>query len=178
MTELTLADVEIVPDFAMPPPVPLRDIEWRIDSKPRQSKDGGQVARYVPYIGAARVAQLLDEWAGPGRWWDLYEPGELNGHPVLWCAITVMFPWGTVVRRDVGVPPQGNDPDLSDKGLVSDAFKRCGTLKWGCGRNVYLIPPLTAECAVWENRAYPADGVEEVLVRKLLALGWKPDGTR
>lgn len=159
------------------PPVPLRDIEWRIDSKPYE-RDGKQVARYVGYLNAAIIADLFDQWAGPGNWWDSYGPGELNGHPVLWCEITVRFPWGEITKMDIGVAPKG-EADLSDKGMVSDAFKRCACLKWGVGRNIYRVPTLWADCRVDQGgRAWPADSAADILVRKLAAAGWREDGTR
>ena len=163
----------------MAPPCPLQDIEWRVDSQPYPSKSGsGHVARYVPYLNSAICAQLLDEWAGPGNWSDRYEPGELNGRPVLWCRITVRFPWGDISKVDVGVPPRGDDADLSDKGLVSDAFKRCATLKWGVGRNVYRLPVLWAACDEVNGKARAPRGIEHELTKQLLDLGWKPDGSR
>jgi len=165
----------------MPPLVPLADVEWRIDSKPRAARTGsGHVARYVPYLSAPVVAALFDQWVGPFGWEDRYEVGELNGRTVLWCYITCQLGDSPPVTKcDLGVPPSGDDAELSDKGLVSDAFKRAATLKWGVGRNVYRLPTLWAACEVNERQqAWPARGVEEELLDQLHRAGWQDDGTR
>lgn len=162
----------------MAPPVALSEVEWRIDSAPFP-KDQGHVARYVPYLNAAIVAQLFDQWVGAYGWQDDYQPGTLNGREVLWCHITVFTDTGTVTKKDVGVPPPGDEADLADKGLVSDAFKRCATLKWGVGRNVYRLPTLWAPCELdSKGRARAPRNILEVLLKQLREQGWKPDGTR
>lgn len=159
--------VRTVSDVGPAPDVRLEEVIWRVDSKPFE-RDGSHVARYVPYLNAATVARLLDEWVGPDGWSDEYETGTLNGREVLWCHLTVR---GTT-KSDVGVSP-GGASELADKGLVSDAFKRAGSLKWGAGRNVYTLPTLWAPCRVTrDGKARPAPDVETELVAQLRSRGY------
>lgn len=132
------------------PPVPLADVSWRIDSAPyeRDSSPTGWVARWVPYIDASTVAQLLDEWVGPDNWSDAYEKTEVLGHQALECVITIQFGDKLVTKRDIGVSPKGNDADMDVKGIYSDAFKRCGIIKFGVGRNVYSMQSVWAPVKV------------------------------
>lgn len=164
----------------MAPPIPLADVEWRVDSKPYE-RSSGHVCRYVPYLNAPIVADLFDRWVGPFNWSDSYELASMAGRTVLWCHITVITGMDDpiVTKSDLGVPPAGDDGDLSDKGLVSDAFKRCATLKWGVGRNVYMLPTLWAPCEVGgDGKARPPKDIGQVLIRMLREQGWKDDGTR
>lgn len=163
----------LLADQRMAPNVTLADVQWRVDSKPYPKGDH-QVARYVPYLDASTVAALFDRWVGPEGWEDTYREGTLNGRPVLWCTITV----NGRSKTDVGVPPGGDEADLADKGLVSDAFKRCACLKWGVGRNVYRLPTLWARCDVADGKARAPRGIEDELVDLLRRAGWADDGSR
>lgn len=125
------------------PPVPLEQVEWRVDSEPYE-RGGRTACRWVPYLNAPIVARLLDEWVGPDGWSDRYEVGSLGGKEVLWCYLTV----GDVTKTDVGMPSNTE----AQKGQVSDAFKRAACLKWGVGRNVYDLPTLWAVCGSRESR--------------------------
>lgn len=132
------------PKPAQPAPdAPLDLVEWRVDSKPFE-RDGSHRCRYVPYLDAARVATLLDQWVGPDRWRDIYEPAEVAGQTVLWCHLEIRFGEVWVRKSDLGTPSNME----AQKGLVSDAFKRAAILKWGVGRNVYMLPTLWAPCDV------------------------------
>lgn len=170
-------DADIVHDVGPAPNVPVEDVQWRIDSKGFKSTSSptGWVARYVPYLNAAIIARLLDEWVGPTGWRDMYEPDALAGEPVLWCHLEVRDRSGGWVRKsDVGVapPPQRGEPSdgLREKGMVSDAFKRAGCLKWGAGRNVYDLPTLWAPCQVRTEQgegARPTSDLEANLLAQL-----------
>lgn len=117
------------------------DVHWRIDSKAydRPSSPTGHVARFVPYLDATTIARLFDQWVGPMNWTDSYEPRTLANVPVLACTISVTWGGVTTSKTDVGMSPGGAD-EMVGKGIVSDAFKRCGCIKWGVGRNVYALP--------------------------------------
>lgn len=120
-------------------------IEWRVDSKPFE-RNGSHSCRYVPYLDAAGVAAMLDAWVGPFNWSDRYEHSTFVGKPALICVLSVRETkddaW--VGKTDVGVPSNSSP----EKGMLSDAFKRAATLKWGVGRNVYEMPTVWAPCDV------------------------------
>jgi len=105
------------------------DIEWRVDSAP-YPRGNGHVARFVPYLKAHSVARMLDEWVGVDGWSDRY----VVVGKALECHLTV----GDVTKVDAGVSPGGDD-NMAVKGTYSDAFKRCASIKWGVGRNVYAL---------------------------------------
>lgn len=154
------------------PAVGLADIEWRVDGKPIQQGQNAR-CRFVPYIDAARAAQLLDEWVGPGNWSDNYESGAMEGKTVLWCYLSIKVGDEWVTKRDVGVASNFE----AQKGMVSDAFKRAACLKWGVGRNVYELPTLWAPCRVDSNgKPWPSDGTLPELLRQLKDLGYEPSG--
>lgn len=159
------------------PKVPLELVEWRVDSAPFD-RDGKTVCRYIPYIDAATIAELLDGWVGPGRWSDVYVPGDINGKYVLWCHLSVKFDDEWVTRRDVGLPSDMQP----EKGCVSDAFKRAACLKYGVGRNVYDLPTLWAVCRVdKKGKAVPLDqnnATTNDLIRQLEARGFEASGAR
>lgn len=134
-----------------PPQVSLDRVEWRVDSKPFEGKAGGHVARFVPYLDSRDVAAGLDEWVGCAGWTDSYEwknvPDDKGEHtPAIVCTISLRDPetgeW--VSKIDVGVPSNMQPA----KGGVSDAFKRCASIKWGVGRSVYELPTIWAKCEV------------------------------
>ena len=168
------------PTLAKAPAVPLDKIEWRVDGQPVSRNGGGHASRFVPYIDAAIVADLLDEWVGPGRWSDRYEPGELAGKSVLWCHLSIEVQPGVwVTHSDVGKPSNFE----AEKGTVSDAFKRAACLKWGAGRNVYDVPgDLWAPCRTYTSNgktyAQPNDDTIPALMRQLKERGYSTDGLR
>lgn len=114
------------------PPAPLDQIEWRVQG--RIDRGGG--VQVVAYVNATTVATLLDEWVGPFNWSDTYEHDPASKG--LWCSLSLRKDGDWVTKRDLGMP---SDME-SEKGLVSDAFKRCATIKWGVARNVYGLPVL------------------------------------
>lgn len=115
------------------PDVPLDEIEWRIDG----DIDQGGGVRVVCYLDAPTVSRLLDEWVGPWRWSDRYEPTGKEGS--MWCHLSVADGDGVwVTKSDLGTASNFE----ADKGLVSDAFKRVAMRKWGVGRNVFDLPLL------------------------------------
>lgn len=117
--------------LAMPPTVEHRHIQWRIDGNPASNDS----VRVVPYLEAWVCAHYLDRWVGPACWRDSYEPTGKTG--VMWCHIDVRDLSGEWVRHtDVGTASQFE----ADKGLISDAFKRCASRKWGIGWNVFELP--------------------------------------
>lgn len=158
------------------PSAPLDAVEWRVDGKPSNNK-----SRFVPYLDAKTVASLLDEWVGPFNWQDAYEPAPGKG---LWCHLSIRgvidiqtghSEW--VTKTDIGVPSNFE----SEKGQVSDAFKRAATLKWGVGRNVYDLPTLWAPVDVKRNAknedvAWPNDKTMPSIRQQLKALGFETDG--
>lgn len=167
--------------LATAPSVPLDQIEWRVDGPPASARSGsGHVSRFVPYIDAAIVARLLDEWVGPGRWSDEYHPGELAGKPVLWCHLSIeVSPGEWVTKRDVGKPSNFE----AEKGTVSDAFKRAACLKWGVGRNVYDVPgDLWAPCRTYTSngKTHAAPNAETIpaLIKQLTERGYSTEGVR
>jgi len=171
MGGMTTSSKEGVPDRLGPAPsAPLDRVEWRVDSEPYE-RDGRFSCRYVPHLNAAIIADLFDSWVGPGGWSDEYKAGEIEGHFVLYCRIAVeVRPGEWVSRTDVGRPSEFE----SAKGAVSDAFKRAACLKWGVGRNVYMLPTLWAACKKnAKGKAIPFDGVTQAeLIRKLKELGY------
>ena len=158
------------------PSLNLEAIEWRPQGNARQVGDGHK-CRWVAYLQATTVAALFDEWVGSENWSDSYTVREfrVDGQKVeqaIECTISVRVP-GTdewVSHTDIGV--------FSDmeavKGGYSDAFKRCGTLKWGMGRIVYELPTLVAEC--WMNNKGKIGGMtdrtEGQLARQLSLAGY------
>lgn len=161
-------------EFGLAPAATFDEVLWRIDSQPydRDSSPTGYVARWTPYLNATTVADKLDGWVGPLGWSDNFTDGPKPG--TLWCAITI----GEVTKWDLGVSP-GGESDLADKGLVSDAFKRCAIIKWGIGRNVYRLENVWAPVKTWTGndgkvRAKEAD--ESVAtIKKMTAHLFAPD---
>lgn len=166
------------------PSAPLDQVQWKVDSRAAGSKRSptGWVARFVPYIDAATVAALLDEWVGASHWWDDYQTVEVpsrDGKVLLMqqCQLTIRVPdgadWREVTKIDVGAPPGGGH-ETGGKGARSDAFKRAATLKWGVGRNVYTLPnvwaPVDVPKADEPQRCYALrDGTTEDAIRQQLA---------
>lgn len=109
------------------------EVEWRVDGK----VDGGGGVRVVPYLDAPTVVEHLEAWAGELAWRDFYEPVKQG---VLWCHIEVRDrESGKWIRRtDLGTASNME----ADKGVVSDAFKRCAMRKWRVGANVFKLPNL------------------------------------
>jgi hypothetical protein len=131
------------------PDVPLSKVEWRVDGRPYKSR-----VRVVPYIDARDVAEMLDEWVGPANWKDKYSDHPIAGKPAEMCMLSVRVGDEWVTKQDVGVPSNFE----SQKGTVSDAFKRVATIKWGVGRNVYELPAdIWVPCDVKDDKAYLND---------------------
>ena len=168
---------EIPVTLAKAPDAPLTLVEWRVDGKPFD-RDGKKLARFVPYLDAAAVATLLDEWVGPGAWRDAYEPTTLDGKAALWCHLSVLDDGVWVTKTDVGVASNFE----AQKGMVSDAFKRAACLKWGAGRNVYDLPVVSAPCLVRSSQrgeqAYPSKDTHAYITRTLANLGYGDVGGR
>ncbi len=159
------------------PLAPLDQVEWRVDSEP-YDRNGKTTCRFVPYIDAALIAKLLDEWVGPENWSDKYEVATVAGKEAMWCTLGVRCgEAGWVTHTDIGEPSNM----AAQKGAVSDAFKRAACLKWGVGRNVYDLPTLYARCRTvtggGKTRA-AADGKATLddLLRQLKVLGFDVDG--
>lgn len=157
------------------PDVPFEKILWRVDSEP-YDRDGGHVARYVPYIDAREAANVLDDWVGPDRWECAYAEATLLGTGVLWANLTIDFPTGrSVTRRDVGIKPGGSDDNVTIKGIVSDAFKRAAAA-FGVGRNVYQLPVVWAKCDVdRRGKARPGKDAPKEIKKALSRLGIEMD---
>lgn len=161
-----------LPTLGRAPDVPLDQVEWRVDGPPTEGQNPR--ARFVPYIGAATVAALLDEWVGPAGWADTYEVGTVGGKEAMWCRVSVRTPAGDwITKTDIGAPTNFE----GQKGAVSDSFKRAACLKWGVGRNVYQLPTLWAPCRAARNRkgepvAYPIDATLPALLADLRRLGY------
>jgi hypothetical protein len=165
--------------LAMPPPMPLKLVEWRADSDP-QTRNGKQSCRWVPHLTAAGCARLLDEWAGPTAWRVKYAPWEFAGALGLMCQIDVydsdIGEW--VTKVDAGDPMKSPH---QIKGSISDAFKRCAGRAWGCGRNVYEIPTLYAPCGSYQAKsgklvATLVGETKPALVEQLRRLGYDDAG--
>ena len=149
------------------------EVKWRVDSEPRQ--DGNEwKARYVAWLPMETLADMLDEWVGPERWWATYEPDGSS----MWCQITVVAETGqAVTKADVGDIVGG---DL--KAATSDSFKRCATRMWGIGREVRQVPTLWAPCRTYVAKGKtvgaPNNQTRPTLDRKLRDMGfagWSPD---
>lgn len=171
------------PRLAQAPHAPLELVEWRVDGKPKHDgrPNGGWTARWVPYLDAAAVGNLLDEWVGPAGWRDRYEHEVFpSGKAVLWCHLSVRDPatgeW--VTKSDIGLP-SSFEPE---KGQVSDAFKRAACLRWGAGRNVYELPNITAPCNASEYNGktytFPNDQTLPAILAELKRRGFEAEGSR
>lgn len=165
--------------LAAAPDIPIDRVEWRVDGKP--TGEGSKArCRFVPYLDARDIAELLDQWVGPANWRDAYEAITIDGKFGLLCHLSVRDPetgeW--VTKTDVGVPSNFE----GQKGAVSDAFKRAGCLKWGVGRNVYELPTLWAPCRTYTQggkvQAAPNDRSLPDIHRQLKAMGIEASGGR
>jgi len=158
--------------YGRAPDAPFDRILWRWDTKFSPSSDG--TARFIPYVNAEVVSDLLDQWVGPFGWRDHYEVGRIGETLACWCYITI----AGITKEDVGVSPGGTD-ETSVKGLISDAFKRTGGLKWGAGRNVYRLPGVWAPCRTWEKngrlQAAPSRETNPAIRDRLERDGLLPD---
>lgn len=162
--------------FPKAPDAPLDKIEWRVDGQPYE-RNGKYIARFVPYLSRAIVADLMDQWVGPLNWRERYQPGELAGKPVVWATVEVYNPetgeW--IARHDVGKPSNFE----GEKGSVSDAFKRAASLGFGAGRNVYDLPVLWAPCDKnKKGQAVPNNETLPAIKRQLKSAGYNDAGGR
>lgn len=170
---------ENVNPYGPAPLVPLERVEWRVDGKPAQGRDGPR-ARFVPYIDARDVAALLDQWVGPLNWRASFEETVIGGKTAMWGVVAVRDPrsgdW--IEKRDIGVPSNFEPA----KGLVSDAFKRAGCVQWGCGRNVYDLPSIWAPCRVTGEgdraKAWPVEGTMPAIQAELKRQNFEATGGR
>lgn len=156
------------------PPVPLNEVEWRVDGPASDGRNGGKQCRFVPYVNAPIVSRLLDEWVGEFRWQDRYEPTTLDGKPALFCFLSIRTDDGEwVTKEDVGVPSNFE----GQKGMVSDAFKRAACLKWGVARNVYDLPTLWAPCEL-DRKGNPRPSKDSLpaILRQLKQKGYEATG--
>lgn len=185
-----MTDTTNVPALKTAPLIPLELVEWKVDSKPIERDGQVPKARFVPYIDARDVARLLDEWVGPANWSDAqhggaYDEASVAGDAGMWCSIAVWDPrsgeW--LVKTDFGRPSNVE----SGKGLVSDAFKRCACVKWGCGRNVYDLPNVWAPVRVTTKtgkdgkdakQAWPIAATLPSILEQLHAMGFEASGGR
>ena len=150
------------------PDVPLEQVEWRVQGTPAN----GSVS-VVAYLDGPTVGDLLDEWVGPFRWRDHYEPVGKEG--ALWCHLSVKSEDGEwITKEDLGTASAME----ADKGLVSDAFKRVAMRKWGVGRNVFDLPVLR----ISKFRQYERNGKQQAALtgesaveiqQRLTALGFE-----
>lgn len=124
--------------LAPAPPIPLNLVRWRQDGKPQPGKD----ARWVAYIDARHAAAALDDWVGPLNWKVEYSPPEVwKDDRVMWCHLSILGSQGEwITKSDIGTESNFE----SDKGLVSDAFKRAA-VAWGIARNIYELPQMWAK---------------------------------
>jgi hypothetical protein len=129
------------------PAVTLDDVEWRAQGKAWVTDAGGHSCVWVPYLKVRSAARLLDEWVGPDRWRDSYQLVVIDGKEAMQCTIEVLTRFGWIAKVDVGTA--GNFE--AQKGMMSDAFKRCAGLKWGCGRQIYAMGSTKAPCRVWQD---------------------------
>lgn len=157
------------------PSVPLDKVEWRVDGQPHNGR-----SRFVPYIDGRDAAALLDGWVGPENWKDEYEAfAGADGNSAMWCILSIRVDDEWVSKRDVGVAPNFE----KTKGLVSDAFKRVATIKWGVGRNVYDLPTVWAPCDVYKDRnnkdqAKANDKTKPAIIADLKRQGFDVTGVR
>lgn len=155
-----------------PPPIPLDQIEWRPDGKPTDVERGEGRCRYVSYIDARHAAAALDNWVGPLNWRCHYSPPETwDQGLVMWCHIDVRdTDTGEWVRKsDIGKQSQFE----SEKGLVSDAFKRAA-VAWGVGRNLYELPMMWAICKVSQNgKVFKHAKADQQITERLVSEGYK-----
>lgn len=164
--------------IGLAPAVPLKDVEWRLDSEPKDG-DRGMRARFVPHINARTAAALMDEWVGPCGWSQSDAVVTIAGKEAVQCTVSVFDGEQWVSKQDVGVA-SNTEPQ---KGAVSDAFKRVVTVKWGAGRNVYELPTLWAPCKAVNGRdgkvrGYATDATLPDILRQLKAKGFDADGCR
>lgn len=150
------------------PPVPLEQVEWRVDGK----IDGGGGVRVVCYLDVPIITGLLEQWVGPFGWRDSYQP---VNDKTMWCTLALRDPqsgeW--IPKTDLG-KASNQEPE---KGLVSDAFKRVAMRKWRVGANVFDLPTLRiTRFRTYKNRqgedvAILTDESHEEIKRQLVAQG-------
>ena len=151
------------------PDAPLDQVEWRVQGK----IDRGGGVTVVAYLDGPTVSGLLDEWVGPFRWKDHYEPAGKAG--TMWCHLSVQDEDGNwITKEDLGT---ASDME-ADKGLVSDAFKRVAMRKWRVGANVFDLPILRitrfrqVERQGKEPQAYLTGESHEEIKQQLTRLGF------
>lgn len=163
-----------------PPDVALERVEWRIDSDAFE-RSGGHVARFVPYLDSRDVAAGLDEWVGCAGWSDTYEwknvpDGKGDTTAGIVCTIAIRDPesgeW--VSKTDIGVPSNME----AAKGGVSDAFKRCASIKWGVGRSVYELPTIWAKVELHKGKPRASRDTAGSIKAELKRLGITAESIR
>ena len=108
-------------EMALKRPFPVAQLKWRKGFK------GG---KDLVYIDARDVANRLDEVVGMFNWQDEYT--ETNSGMKI-CTISVLHE-GKWISKSDGAGDTGIE---SEKGSISDAFKRCASKGWGIGRYLY-----------------------------------------
>lgn len=118
------AESNLIPLHKLRDPFPPDRISWRIGSTSRDKKKGLALA----YIDARDVMQRLDEVCGPANWQcDYPHAGQKT---VCRIGIRINGEW---IWKSNGA----GDTDIeSEKGALSDAFKRAAVL-WGIGQYLY-----------------------------------------
>ena len=119
--------------------------QWRVQ---QEFPDYGFI-KYVAYIDARQVMELLDEVVGSENWQSKFQ---MLGTK-LFCSLGIFIrnhdeEWGGgewVWKEDVGTESQIE----KDKGQASDALKRAA-VHWGIGRFLYDLPNATINARIKE----------------------------
>ena len=139
-------------------PFPPDAIHWRVGSTTKDKSKGMALA----YIDARDVMDRLDAVVGPENWSDEYE---FHGARII-CRLTVFG-----VSKCDGA---GETDIESEKGGISDAFKRAG-VKWGIGRYLYRLD--SPWVPLKDKRLTPAAKNQlETFYRA--AIGWQGDAPK
>lgn len=142
----------------------LRQLKFRQDGQPRDGREGGKIARFVPYLDGVTVYRRLDA-VTPGDWSFVLEPlrpmsdyGEVVDATAR-CAFRGRLTIRGVVREAVG---QGRDLKAAD----TDAFKRAAA-RFGIGQELHDYPHLWVPVEVQGKYAKPKEHPGRVLARLL-----------
>jgi len=121
------------------------DLEFRAQTLARNNES----ALWIPYIKMACASAIMDEWCGPANWRNTYDLVTISGAECMVATIEVTFDGGEtwVGKSNVGVASNME----SQKGMFSDSLKRCLSLMWGVGRDVYSLGGVWAPAKVIER---------------------------
>lgn len=118
------------------------EFKWRVQSCTQYG------AVLIPYIDARDQMDILDEVCGAANWKDEY----LMVGERLICKLSIRIGDDWVSKQDTG-----SDTKIeSEKGGVSDAFKRAG-VKWGINRKAYEQEPIKTKSKEYKGKFYPID---------------------